>query len=915
MISWAIAGTLAWTYLKQKASEKLKSKAEDIAIKQGGKFFSGFVNQLKEKIPVENNHLIRAHRRACLVATQHICAELNASLGGDNLPSFLAKPRNLLLGAVPTSLSGQNEKAWLVKANNYLQSKIKEIDNNLAYLPEQASDEYQTLVVPAEAASPDQTEDFRLSLTENALAEIILALNEEPPPRFIEAMQNHWFRLVCDEFQISISSSPLLSNIFQNKLIVEIALDTETIKIQLDEFLKPLPELIQKEAQETRKKIDESTEKILEAVTQQKTEKGLPSNLRIVQGFVGREDYLAELHESYKHGTASFVLHGIGGVGKTATALQFAGEIAEKYKYEAKIFVDMRGMSKNPLSARDALFDIVVRRFEKEVPADIPTSELKDYFVELVQSQPTLIVLDNAKDKESVETFNQANACLIITSRQSFALTRSYSKQIIKMSPEDARKLLFEIAGENRFDGRADELAYLAGYLPMALKPLASILAEDELETAANLIEKYRNKQELLKERVPDYEDLTVEASFELSYEALPDEMKERWRRLSVFPADFDEPAIAAVLNISDDEAKETQRLLRKFNLLEVNPETRRFNLHDLIRVFSDTKISESERFKTQLFHSLHYSFILRRANDIKLNDRENGYIKALKLIDVEWSNIIAGQKCAANFIEKDNNIAEFYLNYSGSDNEFLALRLHPQEHIDWQEAGLRAAKKLGNKQAEGGFLGNLGSIHFNLGEFYKAIEYQEQHLAIAREINDRQGESNGLGNLGNAYFGLGKFPEAIDYYEQSLLISRKISYQLGEARFLGNLGNVYLRLGEYQKAIEYYRQDLTISREIGNLQSEGSSLSSLGSAYHSLGDPRKAVDYHKQALEIFRKIGNLKDEGGCLGNLANAYLSLGEREKACGLWKEALIIFEAIESPNAKVIRQWIKTDCGEYL
>ena len=90
------------------------------------------------------------------------------------------------------------------------------------------------------------------------------------------------------------------------------------------------------------------------------------------------------------------------------------------------------------------------------------------------------------------------------------------------MPPEDARKLLFEIADEQRFDGRADELAYLAGYLPMALKPLAAILAEDELETAADLIERYRDKKQLLNERVPDYDDLTIEASFELSYENCP---------------------------------------------------------------------------------------------------------------------------------------------------------------------------------------------------------------------------------------------------------------------------------------------------------------------------------------------------------------------------------------------------------
>lgn len=388
----------------------------------------------------------------------------------------------------------------------------------------------------------------------------------------------------------------------------------------------------------------------------------LPNSIPSVSGFVGRKDYLDELRESYQNGTRCFVLHGIGGVGKTALALEFAGEIADEYA--AKVFVEMNGMSENPLSARGAMFD-VVRQFEREIPANISTEQLKEIFVSKAQNQPMLIVLDNAANKESVESLKQAKACFITTSRQSFVLTGGKSKQIMKMSPEDARKLLFEIAAEERFDGRADKLANLASYLPMALKPLASILAEDELETAADLIEKYRDKKELLKERVPDYENRTIEASFELSYEALSGEMKERWRRLSVFPADFDEAAIASVLDISKDEARKTQKQLRRFSLLEVNPETKRFNLHDLARAFTDAKLSEEERFQTLFLHAKHYVIAVYSTDEMRANDRENGYINALKLIDTEWKNITAGQQWAADHTEKINVIAELCCHYS----------------------------------------------------------------------------------------------------------------------------------------------------------------------------------------------------------------------------------------------------------
>lgn len=638
-------------------------------------------------------------------------------------------------------------------------------------------------------------------------------------------------------------------------------------------------------------------------------EQFLPNTIPSISSFVGREEYLAELRELHKNGGRCFVLNGIGGVGKTALALQFAGEIGGQY--EAKVFVDMQGMGKNPLSARDAMFDIVVRQFGQEVPADIPAAQLKALFIQLAQSQPTLILLDNAEKKESVEALMQAGACFIVTSRQSFVLTGGKSRQIVKMTPEDARNLLFSIAREERFEGQANNLAYLAGYLPMALKPLAALLAEDELESAANLIEKYRNKQALLKERVPDYEDLTVEASFELSYEALPDEMKERWQRLSVFPADFDEPAIAAVLNISADEAKETQRLLRKFNLLEVNPETKRFNLHDLIRAFTDAKLSDGERFPTQFLHAAYYVEVLYSTNEIRANDRENGFLIALRLIDADWNNITTGQKWTAENTERHNAIAELCCHYSV--NDLLPLRLHPRESIVWQTSSLKAAREINNKIFEGNLSQNLGVAYQDLGEYRKAIEYHEQALNIAREISHRQGEGQCLGNLGNAYHRLGEYRNAIEYYEQALAIAREIGNRFSESNNLSNMGSAYRYLGEYRKAIEYYEQSLVITGEIGDRQGEGNSLGNMGNAYHNLGEYRKAIEYDEQALNIAREIGDRFGEGRSLGNMGSAYDSLGEREKACDLWKEAVSILEAIESPSANTFRQQIEENCQE--
>ncbi len=142
----------------------------------------------------------------------------------------------------------------------------------------------------------------------------------------------------------------------------------------------------------------------------------LPNSIPSISNFVGREDYLAELREFYKNGARCFVLHGTGGVGKTAMALQFAGAIAGEYA--AKVYVEMNGMSENPLSARGAMFD-VVRQFEREIPADISDAQLKELFVQKAQNQPTLIVLDNAASFDKTSISKSENASTPIFARES----------------------------------------------------------------------------------------------------------------------------------------------------------------------------------------------------------------------------------------------------------------------------------------------------------------------------------------------------------------------------------------------------------------------------------------------------------------------------------------------------------------
>jgi tetratricopeptide (TPR) repeat protein len=233
MISLAIAGTLAWTYLKSKAGEKLSSKAGELAAEKGGKIFSSLVTQFTENVPADNEQLTRAFHRSYLVATREICERLNKRLGKDNLPGTGSRAKNFLLGDTPTSLFGVGEKEWLDKVRLYVTDEIGKLEKDRTYLPPQSVRVYQTLILSAEPANDKSDQEFQQLFTKEVISELKTNFNEDPPESFTLEMERSWLDLMSNDFLVSISETPTLNNIFQNRTLATLVEGDTTIKVKL----------------------------------------------------------------------------------------------------------------------------------------------------------------------------------------------------------------------------------------------------------------------------------------------------------------------------------------------------------------------------------------------------------------------------------------------------------------------------------------------------------------------------------------------------------------------------------------------------------------------------------------------------------------------------------------------------------
>ena len=361
--------------------------------------------------------------------------------------------------------------------------------------------------------------------------------------------------------------------------------------------------------------------------------------------FKGREDEIRDILANFEKGATITGLRGMGGIGKTALALVLAEKLKDQFP-DGQIFIHMRGTSVYPelppVTPTEAMAQ-VIRAYNPidRLPGNL--IELRGLYLSILAGKCVLLLLDNAKDREQVETLlPPANCAVLITSRTKFALPGLKEKDLDILPADKARELLLEISP--RIFDRAEEVAELCGYLPLALRNAASALAESRNLSVDDYANRLRDKKKRLE---------LVEASFSLSYDLLPTIRRKHWCRLSVFPKDFDQDGAIAVLKMAPDVSLDALNDLVKWSLVNFNPsvdlDDGRYRLHELARIFAESRLNPLDHIDAQQRHSKHYLKVLSKADE--LHESGNNILSGLELFDQEWINIKAGQASAEGVI------------------------------------------------------------------------------------------------------------------------------------------------------------------------------------------------------------------------------------------------------------------------
>jgi tetratricopeptide (TPR) repeat protein len=146
----------------------------------------------------------------------------------------------------------------------------------------------------------------------------------------------------------------------------------------------------------------------------------------------------------------------------------------------------------------------------------------------------------------------------------------------------------------------------------------------------------------------------------------------------------------------------------------------------------------------------------------------------------------------------------------------------------------------------------NLGSAHYGLNEYERALEQQSKALRIALRLHAHQQVASAFNSMGLALEGLERLDEAQQAYEQGLAIFRRINDVAGISACYNNLGSVAYARNDLGRALTWYELDLALSAERGAWTDMAATLHNLGHVALEQETWDKAQAYFEQSRDLY---------------------------------------------------------------
>jgi tetratricopeptide (TPR) repeat protein/transcriptional regulator with XRE-family HTH domain len=649
--------------------------------------------------------------------------------------------------------------------------------------------------------------------------------------------------------------------------------------------------------------------------------------------FTGRTDTLEQLHTTFLLNEqreifpVQVALCGLGGIGKTQTALEYVYRYADGYTAVLWAQADTR---------EDVLSEYIVLASTLNLPEkDLSnhhqvTVALMDW---LRTHEGWLLILDNADDLSMVGEFlpRGGKGHILLTTRAMATGQHIEGIEIEKLGYQDGMSLLLHraklIRDDTSLNGippplyeQARMICELVDGLPLALSQIAAYIEENAIDLGDYLALFQAYPSSLLQRRSElshsDYSH-TVATTWALSLEKIertnavaadvlrlcaflqPDGISERLLLQGISNPDAPLYTIAANPLILYEAIGE----LRKYSFIRRNTETKTLSLHRLVQMYLKETMTREEQ-------CLWVERAVRVVNYV-LPD----------LSDYAVSSWAVYQTHVPHALLAYEFVKEWQLAFPEAARLLDQVGVFLRDHARYSEAEpmlhdalVMREKLLGTSHLlVAKSLNNLAILYWERSEYDEAQALFERALVIRDHDSVAPTErAESLNNLGLVYIFQKRYSEA-----ESLL---QRTYELCEEALAGtyaghaeitnalassltNLGYLYYLQGRYQEARSLYQRAYTIWEKLYGPQHPNIAivLYNLGCNYQCLGDYETSEHYHLRALIMCEQLlGAMhRHTARSLNSLGELYCIEERYTEAEPLLRRALHILEVSLGPT----------------
>jgi tetratricopeptide (TPR) repeat protein len=654
-------------------------------------------------------------------------------------------------------------------------------------------------------------------------------------------------------------------------------------------------------------------------------------------GFYGRRREYRQVRDSIlQRNQRAIIVHGIGGIGKTALISHVATRMRKRF--QGVYAFDCSSGTLTPETVMIKLHGYFapqgVKALEQLLYQTFPPDVLANYLAQILSQWSLLLIFDNIESHlehtgtgfqiadENLRTFITTLVKTTAT-RSHFLFTSRYLFEIDDKRLGNIQSLPLEDLSRPEALSLMQKLQHLAA--ASHTEKLKALETFGGHPYALVTLDRYCNHQPLnraLEDAKNIHTDLRAFLAIELNYAQLSEHSRELLNRLAAFRQSVPYEAAEWVMGQKvSHEAELLERLLAKVrdgwpkeweghfdeaNTLRIIKETLpdRRQAEDLIRPIKEliewgllTPIQEAGQLKELSVHALVREFC---------GDKQQGetWRECLRDAAAFYTNLTKLRK-GENKTQADiwTEIEAFELLMEAGDFNDAAMLLFGADEllIRWgfgqylEGQYPRLADKL-DANGTATLLHRLGNLVLIRDEFDKALDYYNRSLKNYEELGSRRFMADPLAQIGSIHYKRREYDKAMERYEQALGVSEEFGDYSSVSATLHQIGMIHEERHEFEKAAEYYKRSMTIAGQTNDRANFAISLRQAGVLMHKSGfDERKALDSYHQSLEIFEELNDRAGIATTLTMIGDVYLEMSQYEKASEYYFHSLRIREEL--------------------